>query len=244
MTDFPKKDVYTLSDLHRLTMLLRAPDGCPWDRVQTHSSIRRDFLEEAYEAVEAIDRDDPALLCEELGDVLFQVVFHSVIEEERGRCSLSDVVTGVTRKMLMRHPHVFGDLRVSSEGEVLTNWEQIKNDSKGVTSAAETLRLVPETFPALMKADKLIKRADKAGALAGEKLAGSLEQACSTFEQAEGDQASEALGELLLAVVAAAREKGADAEMSLLEACKGLVERFSAAEERTAREGLPLGETF
>ena len=167
-----------------------------------------------------------------------------MIEEEKGRCTLSDVVTGVTRKMLMRHPHVFGDVRVSSEGEVLTNWEQIKNDSKGVQSAAETLRLVPETFPALMKADKLIKRADKAGAGAGEKLAGTLQQACRTFETAEGEQASEALGELLLAVVAAAREKGADAEMSLLEACKGLVRRFESAEEMSAQEGRSLKETF
>ena len=244
MTDFPKKDVYTLSDLHRLTRLLRAPDGCPWDRVQTHSSIRRDFLEEAYEAVEAIDRDDPEMLCEELGDVLFQVDFHAVIVEVRERCSLDDIITGITRKMLTRHPHVFGDVTVSGEGEVLTNWEQIKNDSKGVHSASETLRLVPETFPALMKADKLIKRADKAGAAAGQKLAAGLDEACRNFQAAQDCDASQALGSLLLAVVAAAREKGVDAEMSLLEACKGLVERFESAEKLSEQKGLPLEETF
>ncbi len=240
MYDFPEKESYTLDDLKRLTEILRAPDGCPWDHAQTHQSIRRDFLEETYEALEGIDRDDPELMREELGDVLFQVVFHASIEEERGRFTLSDVITDVTRKMVVRHPHVFSDGKADSEAEVLTNWEQIKNQKKGVQSATETLRLVPETFPALMKADKLLKRADKAGACASEKLAGELGNALKAFEQAEGEDASKALGQLLLAVTAAARCKGADAEMSLLEACKGFVERFAEAEQKALSGKEPL----
>ena len=172
--DFPQKSAYTFDDLRQLVACLRAPDGCPWDREQTHGSIRRDFIEETYEAVEAIDRDDPALLCEELGDVLFQVAFHTRIEEERGRFTMEDVLTGIIRKMLIRHPHVFGETEVSSTGEVLRNWESIKNAVKGVWSKTETLRLVPETFPALMRADKLLKRADQAGADGTAAVAASL----------------------------------------------------------------------
>ena len=242
MYDFPVKDSYTLDDLKRLTGILRAPDGCPWDHVQTHQSIRRDFLEETYEVIEGIDRDDPVLMREELDDVLFQVVFHAVIEEERGRFTLSDVITDVTRKMLIRHPHVFAGVKADSEAEVLTNWEQIKNESKGVKTASETLKLVPETFPALMKADKLLKRADKAGAEASEKLAGTLPEAVHAFETADKDAASAALGQLLMAVTAAAREKGVDPEMSLLEACKVFVARFEEAESKADSEGRPISE--
>ncbi len=234
--DFPQKSAYTFEDLRRLVACLRAPDGCPWDREQTHTSIRRDFIEETYEAVEAIDRDDPALLCEELGDVLFQVAFHTRIEEERGRFSMEDVLTGIVRKMVTRHPHVFGSVSVSGTGEVLRNWESIKNAVKGVESRAETLRLVPETFPALMRADKLLKRADQAGADGTRLLAGRLEASLDAFRASEGKEDGEkALGALLLAVTAAAREKGLDAEMALLAACKGFTEDFARAED-TARE--------
>lgn len=230
--DFPDKSAYTFEDLRRLVACLRAPDGCPWDREQTHTSIRRDFIEETYEAVEAIDRDDPALLCEELGDVLFQVAFHTRIEEERGRFGMEDVLTGIVRKMVTRHPHVFGGTRVSGTGEVLRNWESIKNAAKGVGSKAETLRLVPETFPALMRADKLLKRVDQAGAEGTRLLAGRLEASFAAFRASEGKEAGEkALGALLLAVTAAAREKGLDAEMALLAACKGFTEGFAKAEE-------------
>ena len=221
--DFPQKNAYTFDDLRRLVACLRAPDGCPWDREQTHESIRRDFIEETYEAVEAIDRDDPVLLCEELGDVLFQVAFHTLIEEERGRFTMEDVLTGITRKMVIRHPHVFGETEVSGTGEVLRNWESIKNAVKGVGSKTETLRLVPETFPALMRADKLLKRADQAGA---------------------DGTAAVALGKLLLAVTAAAREKGLDAEMSLLAACKALTEDFAKAEEDSRETPETLSEAF
>ena len=142
MYDFPDKEVYTLDDLRALVRILRAEDGCPWDHEQTHASIRRDFIEETYEAIEAIDRDDPELLREELGDVLFQVVFHGQIEEELGRCTLDEIITDVTRKMLIRHPHVFSGLTVSGTGEVLDNWEKIKNEVKGTGSKTETLTLV------------------------------------------------------------------------------------------------------
>lgn len=247
MYDFPNKETYTLDDLRTLVRILRAEDGCPWDREQTHQSIRRDFIEETYEAVEAIDRDDPVLLREELGDVLFQVLFHAQIEEENGRFTLDQVITDITRKMVIRHPHVFSDLSVSGSGQVLDNWEKIKNEVKGTESKTETLRLVPETFPALMRADKLLKRADKAGAPATKREAEGLRPAFDRWESCTGTdagEASEALGELLLAVVGSAREKGLDAEMTLLEACKGLISRFDQAEKKADKTGKPLEETY
>ncbi len=247
MYDFPDRQTYTLDDLRRLVRILRAKDGCPWDREQTHQSIRRDFIEETYEAVEAIDRDDPVLLREELGDVLFQVLFHAQIEEENGRFTLDDVITDITRKMIIRHPHVFSDLSVSGSGQVLDNWEKIKNEVKGTENKTETLRLVPETFPALMRADKLLKRADKAGVPATKREAGKLRAAFTRWESltdADGQEASEALGELLLAVAGSARERGLDAEMTLLEACSGLIDRFAQAEDEAEKTGKPIAETY
>ena len=128
--DFPQKSAYTFEDLRRLVACLRAPDGCPWDREQTHGSIRRDFIEETYEAVEAIDRDDPALLCEELGDVLFQVMIHSQIAAERGDFTIGDVVEGVCQKMVRRHPWVFGDVKLASVEEGKELWKKIKEEEK------------------------------------------------------------------------------------------------------------------
>ena len=130
MIDFTCKDKYNFEDLVEITRILRAPGGCMWDREQDHHSIRRNFLEEAYEAVEAIDNDDPVLLREELGDVLFQVTFHSQIEREEGRFTMDDVIQGVSEKMVRRHPHVFGDAKVSSVEEGLDLWNAIKAKEK------------------------------------------------------------------------------------------------------------------
>ena len=127
------KSRYTLEDLKEIITILRAPDGCPWDREQDHKSIRRDFLEECYEAIEAIDTEDPVLLREELGDVLFQVAFHSELEREAGRFDLDDVISDVAAKMVQRHPHVFADVTADTTEQVLTNWGGILSQLTGVT---------------------------------------------------------------------------------------------------------------
>ena len=126
MVDFQCKRRYDWEDFLRIMRLLRSPGGCPWDAEQTHQSIRRNFLEETYEALDALDRDDPVDMCEELGDVLMQVVFHATIEEERGRFTMADVVDGVAQKMVYRHPHVFGTVHVDNSDQVLVNWEKLK----------------------------------------------------------------------------------------------------------------------
>ena len=163
MHDFPRKECYTIDDLRKIVSILRGEGGCPWDREQTHQSMRRDLIEETYEAVEAIDLCDTVLLREELGDVLLQVVFHSRIEEEKGGFDLDDVITDICKKLIIRHPHVFADTEVHSSGEVLANWEAIKNKTKGTGSYTETLTLVPKVYPALVRAQKVTKRASAAG---------------------------------------------------------------------------------
>ena len=163
MVHFPEKPVYDMDDLVALLRILRAPGGCPWDREQTHLSNRRNFLEEAYEAAEAFDRDDPALMCEELGDMLMQVLFNIHIEEDAGRFTTGDVTDHVVRKLLYRHPHVFGSVRAESGGEVLANWEKLKRAEKGQKTAADAVDAVARSLPGRWRADKLLRRAGFAG---------------------------------------------------------------------------------
>ena len=152
MLDFSENKYYTINDLVNIMQILRGENGCPWDKEQTHSSIRNNFIEEVYEAVEAIDTDDISLLREELGDVLLQVVFHSQMEAEQNNFTFNDVVNELCQKLIIRHPHVFGNIKVDSTSQVLNNWENIKNETKCTDSYTKTLRNVPDVFPALMKA--------------------------------------------------------------------------------------------
>ena len=163
MVDFQSKSRYSWEDFLEIMRLLRAPGGCPWDAEQTHASIRRNFLEETYEALDAIDRDDPEDMCEELGDVLMQVVFHAQIETERGRFTFDDVVDGVSQKLVYRHPHVFGTVEVADSREVLVNWDALKRKEKSQTTTADAIEAVPHTLPALWRAEKIGSKTAKAG---------------------------------------------------------------------------------
>lgn len=211
MATFPEKDKYTYDDLVELLRILRAPDGCPWDREQTHLSNRRNFLEEAYEAAEAFDRDDPALMCEELGDMLMQVLFNIHIEEDAGRFTADDVTDHVVRKLIYRHPHVFSNARADSAEEVLANWEQLKRKEKGQRSAADALDAVARSLPALWRADKLLKRAGYGG----------LDAAGVPDELADAVRAMQE--------AAAANQNAEDA---LNRACDAFTARFRAVEEK------------
>ena len=151
MVDFQYVDSYGIEDLLRIMELLRAPGGCPWDREQTHQSIRRNMLEEAYEAVEAIDEEDPEHLKEELGDVLLQVVFHARMAEEEGLFSFGDVVDGVAKKMVFRHPHVFGAVRAEDSEQALDTWDAQKREEKSQRTATDTLEAVARSLPALIR---------------------------------------------------------------------------------------------
>jgi len=163
MERFEIKPKYNAYDLVDLIAYLRSPNGCPWDREQTHESIRRNLLEEAYEAAEAIDRNDTPHLLEELGDVLLQVAFHAQIEREKGNADL-DVIADLTiRKLINRHPHVFGDIKLDNALEVLDNWDSIKRTERGEDSLRDTLSGITESLPALWRAEKITKKLSAAG---------------------------------------------------------------------------------
>ena len=240
MVDFQSKSRYGWEDFLEIMRLLRGPGGCPWDAEQTHGSIRRNFLEETYEALDAIDRDDSADMCEELGDVLMQVAFHAQIEAERGRFAMEDVVDGVTKKLVYRHPHVFGTARVDGSEEVLANWEVLKRKEKGQRSTADAIEAVPHTLPALWRAEKTAGKTAKAGfdwsspLGALEKLEeelGELRRALESGQTAEGPHGvREELGDLLFAAAKLAQMVSVDPEEALHLACDKYSRRFRRVE--------------
>lgn len=160
---FEFKNRYTIDDLLVIMKILRSENGCPWDKVQTHESIRTDLIEEAYEVCEGIDCDSPEMLREELGDLLMQVVFHAEIETEAGTFNFNDVCNDICQKLVYRHPHVFGNVKAETEDEVLKNWDALKKAGKNQDTFTETLESVPKTFPALLRGEKVCRRAERAG---------------------------------------------------------------------------------
>ena len=247
MINFAEKHAYDCQDLREIVRILRAPGGCSWDRAQTHQSIRRNFLEEAYEAAEAIDQDSTEHLKEELGDVLLQVVFHASIEEDAGRFNLDDVADGVCKKLIYRHPHVFGDVTVHSTDEILSNWEELKKKEKGQTTQADAVDAVARTLPALWRAEKMKKKAAKAGfdwrniSGALDKLSEELDELRAAALNGDGDPVEE-LGDLLFAAVCVARFLDADPEAALHAACDKFSTRFRKTEQLAAERGCKLDE--
>lgn len=243
MVEFEFKDRYNIDDLVEIVKLLRSPGGCPWDIEQTHSSIRMDFIEEVYEAIEAIDNGDPELLREELGDVLLQVVFHTQIEREKGIFDLNDVCDEVCKKMISRHPHVFGETKVSDTGEVLKNWEAIKQNTKGQTTFTETLESVAVSLPALIRAQKVGKRAAKSGMdfadaqSALKNIYGELDELSTAADSGKNKDIAEELGDVLFSCVNAARKLGVNSEECLTAATEKFIRRFAAVEEIVKSRG-------
>lgn len=242
MVDFQYKDSYGVKDLEEIVRLLRAPGGCPWDAEQTHQSIRRNFLEEAYEAVEAIDEENPDHLKEELGDVLLQVVFHARMEQEAGRFDLDGVADGVCKKLIYRHPHVFGDVAVSGTGEVLTNWEELKRKEKGQATNTDALEAVARSLPALWRAEKVQKKAKKAG-FDWPEVSGALDKLSEELEElrqaaAQGTNVAEELGDLLFSAVNVSRFLGVDCEDALNQATDKFIGRFRKVEEQAGERPM------
>ena len=236
---------YSMEDLLKIMQLLRGPGGCPWDRAQTHQSIRANMLEEAYEAADAIDRMDMDNLKEELGDVLLQVVFHASMAQEAGYFTFDDVVDGICKKLIYRHPHVFGDVSVSSTGEILSNWEELKQKEKGQATQADAVDAVARSLPALWRAEKMKKKAAKAGfdwrdvSGALDKLSEELDELRRAALEGDGDPAEE-LGDVLFAAVCVGRFLDADPEDALHAACGKFAARFRKTEELAAGRGLSL----
>ncbi|MEG2928597.1 MAG: nucleoside triphosphate pyrophosphohydrolase [Oscillospiraceae bacterium] len=229
--EFTFKEKYNMEDLLQIVAMLRDKDnGCPWDKVQTHKSIRKNFIEETYEVAEAIDDDNKPLMQEELGDVLLQILLHSQFEAEEGVFSFFEVVDGIAKKLILRHPHVFTGFDNKTVEGVLAKWEEIKKEEKGQETASETISAIPKSFPALMYTQKLQKRA-VAGGLdrqsKGEildKLQGQLDILRSEVEQ--GKECGDSIAELLYNTVSLSYLAKIDAEELLEEKNKEKVSYF------------------
>ena len=244
--DFQYKEAYTISDLLVIMRLLRAPDGCPWDKVQTHQSIRQNFIEETYEAVEAIDKEDYDLMREELGDVLMQVIFHSIMEEEAGRFTFDDVCNEVCKKLIIRHPHVFGNVNAETPDEVLRNWDAIKMQTKSQNKVADSVDDVAKSLPALMRAQKVQKRSAKSGMDfkdaedAAKKVPEELSELMQAIPAGDKDKLTEELGDLLFSVVNLARFVGVDAEEALTKSTDKFSKRFRMVEDLAAERDIDM----
>lgn len=246
--NFVFKDHYGMDDLLRIMEILRGEGGCVWDREQDHHTIRNNFIEETYEAVEAIDREDTDLLREELGDVLLQVVFHARMEEEAGGFSFSDVCDGICKKLVYRHPHVFGDVTVENSGQVLDNWDKLKKAEKHQQTAASTLEGVSKALPALVRAAKVQKRAGKVGfeypALAD--ALGDLRSEIAELEEAlakeDGDGVFEEMGDVLFSAANVSRLLKADPEEALTHSTEKFIRRFHRMEQAAISNDIELSE--
>lgn len=243
---FELKENYQVTDLVSIMALLRDRDGCPWDLEQTHQSIRKNLIEEAYEVVEAIDMNDPKMLCEELGDLLLQVVFHSRISEEDRDFSIDNVADGICKKLILRHPHIFGDVVVDNAKQVLENWDEIKKREKGQTTVSDTLHSVPNVLPALMRSQKVQKRAAKSGfdypdaAIALSDLESEIAELKVAMTKQDAQSCYEELGDVLFSAVNVARMLDIDAEEGLTTSCNKFIRRFDAVEQLAERENVDL----
>lgn len=225
---------------------LRAPNGCPWDREQTHQTLRSNLLEETYEALTALDSDDPHAMREEFGDLLLQIVLHAQIASEYGEFKMADVLRGINKKIVFRHPHVFGDVKVDGVGKVLENWEKLKADERQATGKVDAglLDSVPVALPALIQAEEYQKRAARVG-FDWPDVQGVLDKVCEEVEEvraAAGSQQSAEIGDLLFAVVNLARWCEADAESVLREANTRFKRRFSSIEKAARARGMKVAD--
>ena len=239
-----KKTGYTFEDLVTVVELLRSEGGCPWDMEQDHKSIRNDFIEETYEVIEAIDTEDPVLLREELGDVLLQVVFHARIEQENDVFGMAEVSNDICAKLIHRHPHVFGTVEVENSAEVLQNWEAIKGEEKQRVTVTDKLRAIPPMYPALMRAQKVGKKASCFDFGSAEEVYAKLDEEIAEVKAAAacGDQdaVAEELGDLLLTVTSLARKLGVKSEEALFHATNKFIDRFEKVENAVLEAGKDM----
>jgi len=240
------KNAYNIDDLVSIVELLRLPGGCPWDMEQTHKSLRKDLIEETYEVIEAIDNDDPVLLREELGDALLQIVMHARIEEEAGRATFDEIAGDVCRKMIHRHPHVFGQGKADSVAEVLSNWEKIKSEEKSRNTVTDKLNAIPRQLPALMRAAKIGKKATVLDFPSVESVLSKVREELGEIEAAlaeqNADQVLEEVGDLLFTAASLARLVNVEPEEALTRATDKFVSRFAAVEENAIALGQNLAD--
>ncbi len=238
----------TFDELIGIMQTLRNEGGCPWDREQTHDSLKRYLIEETYEVLEAIDLKNKDMLCEELGDLLLQVVFHARIAEENGDFDISDVVDGISRKMYARHTHVFGEGRADTADDVVKNWEEIKVREKKLKSCTGDMNSIARTLPALMRSFKVQQKAARVG-FDWDNIDGAVSKVYEEMDELKNAQdtqnvekVSEELGDLLFAVVNVSRFLNVHPELALNAATEKFINRFEYIEKHAQQSGIKLQE--
>ncbi|MBP3330674.1 MAG: nucleoside triphosphate pyrophosphohydrolase [Clostridia bacterium] len=250
MTDsFEFKDKYDFYDLVRIMKALRGEGGCPWDAQQTHESIKKNFIEETYEVIEAINKKDPELLCEELGDVLLQVVFHAEMESESNVFSVDEVTDGICKKLIERHPHVFGEIKVDGVDDVLSNWDTIKRNTKGQKTQSQAMQSIPRELPALMRSTKTQEKAKKAGFDwdniddVFSKLDEEIAELKNAYKSGVKKDIEEELGDVLFSTVNLSRFLKCDAEEALTSSCDKFISRYTKVENLAKERGINMKES-
>ena len=244
--DFEFKDTYDINDLINLVTVLRAPGGCPWDREQTHESIKKNFIEETYEVIEAINKKDSASLREELGDILLQVALHCEMERETGSFDFNDVADEICKKLIVRHPHVFGDVSAKNGKEALDSWDAVKLKTKGMKKQSEAMLKVPRELPALMRAQKIQQKAAKAGfdwdELSGavDKLYEEINELKSALSGDKREDIEEEFGDVLFSCVNISRFIDVDSEEALTAATDKFLSRYLIVEKIAQEENIDM----
>ena len=240
--EISKNRVYNVNNLLRIVKILRGPDGCPWDKKQTHHSIRQNVIEEAYEVVDAIDNDDVDNLVEELGDLLFQVIFHSELGSEEGYFNFNDVINKLCTKMYFRHPHVFGDVKADNAEEALASWENSKQKEKNLATYTDNLKNVPKALSTLSRSYKIQKRAaevgfdwpDSEGAI--EKIKEELQEFIEEYKNSNIENMEEEFGDLLFALVNFARFEKINPDIALNKTINKFINRFEYIEKNSTKD--------
>lgn len=244
--DFEFKDSYDVYDLIRLVSVLRAPGGCPWDREQTHESIKKNFIEETYEVVEAINKKDTGGLREELGDILLQVALHCEMEREKGSFDFNDVANEICQKLIVRHPHVFGNVVAENGKEALDSWDAVKFKTKGIKNQSESMLKVPRELPALMRAQKIQQKAAKAGfdwqELGGavDKLYEEIDELKSALPGNNRDEIEAEFGDVLFSCVNISRFIDVDSEEALTASTDKFMDRFKLVETLAREQNIDM----
>jgi len=243
-----QKDRYDFNDLLKIMEKLRSENGCPWDKEQTHESLRIYMIEETYEVLEALDAKDKGKFCNELGDLLLQIVFHAQIAKENGDFQIDDVTTEVCSKLISRHPHIFGDVKADTAEQVLVNWEAIKKKEKKLKSQTGVLKDVPKNLPALMRSYKVQQKAAQVGFDWDDikdvfaKVDEELDELKEAHSSKDADRIADELGDVLFSIVNLARFLNVQPELALTSTVNKFIKRFEYVEEQSIKQGKKLEE--
>lgn len=249
MIDFEFKDRYDINDLISIIALLRTPRGCPWDREQTHESIKKNFIEETYEVIEAINKHSVEGLREELGDVLMQIALHCQMESECNNFDFNDVCNELCQKLVIRHPHVFGDVKAVNTQDALKSWDSVKQQTKGYKSRYQSMVSVPIELPALMRAQKVQEKASKAGFDwrdkdgAISKINEEINELLNAVEHNSQPEIEDEFGDLLFSCVNVSRFLNVDSEEALKKATDKFIKRFQIVEKLADEKGISMKES-